>query len=169
MTSIINTPTRALPVLVSDFCDIPTPNLLASGTNTTDSGTSLIDSNAIFILNGVNLVNTGDVVYCYGTGSAATIIEVIDTNTLILNTDIFGENTGFEYFIYQQSPITGSQNEGCLLYFQVTAAGDGSVSVVTTGNDTVTFNGLSTGMLPVKIKKLWLNGTNNVTNAVALW
>jgi hypothetical protein len=168
MTNFITTPSRALAVIISDNCDIPTPNLLAIGLNTTDVASKLIDSNAEFIKNGVNLVNVGDVVYCYTTNKAATIIKVADKFSLILNADVFEGNTDIDYLIYQQSPLTGSQNEGCLLYFEASGV-IGRANVTTAGNDVVRFYGLSSGVLPVKVKKLWADGTVNISSPIALW
>ena len=171
MTNSITTPSRALQIIISDNCDIPTPNLLTSGTNTTDVADELIDSSANFIINGINVVNTGDVVYCYSTERGATIVEVVDENTLILNQDIFDGGTGVDYFIYQQSPLTGAQNEGCLLYVKSTAPNEGKASITTAGNDKVVLLGVSTGVLPVRVKKLWKDNTDALDglSLIALW
>lgn len=171
MTNFITTPSRALNIIISDNCDIPTPNLLTGGKNTSVLEEGLIDSNAVFILNGVNLVNVGDVVYCYDQEKGATIVEVVDENTLILNANIFAENTDIEYFIYQQSPLTGAQNEGCLLYVKSTAPNEGKAYITTAGNDRVVLLGISTGVLPVKVKKLWKDNTDGLDSLslIALW
>ena len=170
MTNFITTPSRALNIIISDNCDIPTPNLLTSGANTTDVLEELIDASANFIINGINVVNTGDVVYCYATEKGATIVEVVDENTLILNTDVFDGGTGVHYFIYQQSPLTGAQNEGCLLYVKSTVPNEGKVSITTAGNDRVVLLGVSTGVLPVKVKKLWKDNTAvDGISLIALW
>ena len=170
MTNFITTPSRALQVIISDNCDIPTPNLLVKGVNTEDLSSKLIDSNAKFINNGVNLVNVGDVVYCYTTDKAATIIKVVDKTSLILNADIFDGNTEVDYFIYQQSPLTGAQNEGCLLFFENADIENGARAQITTsGNDLIILRGLRESMLPVKIKKLWKADTVNISSPTALW
>lgn len=171
MTNFITTPSRALAVIISDNCNIPTPNLLAIGLNTTALASKLIDSNAEFIKNGVNLVNVGDVVYCYTTGKGATITKVVDKFTLILNADVFEGGTGIDYFIYQQSPLTGAQNEGCLLYVKSIVTNGGIADITTAGNDRVVLLGLSTGVLPVKVKKLWKGSTDGLDDLslIALW
>ncbi len=171
MTNFITTPSRALRVIISNNCDIPTPNLLTSGVNTTDVLGELIDTSANFIINGINVVNTGDVVYHYTNERAATIIEVVDEHTLLLNADIFAGATGEDYFIYQQSPLTGAQNEGCLLYVKSVTPGDGMADITTAGNDRVTLLGVSTGVLPVKVKKLWKENTGGLDglSIIALW
>lgn len=169
MTSITTTPSRALTIIPSDNCDIPTPNLLATGSNTSESENELIDSNAEFIKDGVNLVNIGDVLYCYTTNIAATVIEVVNETTLKLNSDVFGAETSIEYFIYQQSPLTGSQNEGCLLFCTAENTNFGSVVVTTSGNDFVVFNFIFSEVLPVKVKKVWKDETNLGANPIALW
>jgi hypothetical protein len=171
MTNSITTPSRALQIIISDNCDIPTPNLLTSGTNTTDVLNKLIDSSADFIINGINVVNTGDVVYCYGIERGATIVEVVSKTTLILNADIFDGSTGLDYFIYQQSPLTGAQNEGCLLYVKSISPEEAKVGITTAGNDRVDFFGVSTGVLPVRVKKLWKASTLGIdgSSVIALW
>jgi hypothetical protein len=171
MTNFITTPSRALQIVASNNCDIPTPNLLTSGTNTTDVLDELIDTSANFIINGINVVNVGDVVYNYADSRAATIIDVVDEHTLLLNADIFAGATGIEYFIYQQSPLTGSQNEGCLLYVKSLSSNEGTADITTAGNDRVSLLGISTGVLPVKIKKLWKDNTDGLDTLsfIALW
>jgi hypothetical protein len=96
---------------------------------------------------------------------------VLYKHTLILNADIFDGNTGFEYFIYQQSPLTGAQNEGCLLYVKSIAPNEAKVGITTAGNDIVAFFGVSTGVLPVRVKKLWKNATTGIDGSciIALW
>jgi hypothetical protein len=160
-------PSRALEVLKSDSANIPTPNLLASGTTTSVIFTTeLVDSTANFIVNTPNgvqyAVNTGDIVYC--TFGAATIVKVIDANTLLLNEGIILlSNTS--YSIYQESPQTGFNNQGAVLYI----GGAGNLKVTTSGNDEVLFLGVQAGtFFPVNVVKVWATGTD-CTNIIALW
>jgi len=160
-------PSRALQVIPSDDANIPTPNLLASGTTTSSIFTyQLIDSNANFIVNTSNgvqyAVNVGDIVYC--SFGAATIVQVVNATTLLLNAGILLLN-GTNYSIYQEGAPTGLNNQGAVLYI----GGAGTLVVTTSGNDIVTFVGIQAGtFFPVNVVKVWATGTD-CTNIVALW
>lgn len=167
-------PSRALSVIKSDNANVPTPNLLASGTSTSIVTDQLIDTNANFIVSSASqasssinnvqyAVNVGDVVYLPNAGQAATIIEVIDATTLLLNVNLgLGIN---DYKIYQQGPQTGLGNQGAVLY--VGNAGD--ITVTTSGNDIVVFANVQAGtFIPVNVIKVWSNVTN-ASSILALW
>lgn len=160
-------PSRALQVIPSDDANIPTPNLLASGVTTSVTfATELIDSNANFIVNTSNgvqyAVNVGDIVYC--TFGAATIIKVVNSTTLLLNTGIMLINN-MSYSIYQDGAPTGLGNQGAVLYI----GSAGNLKVTTSGNDIVTFAGIQAGtFFPVNVVKVWAAGTD-CTEIIALW
>ena len=163
MTNIITTPSRALQVILSDDSDIPTPYLVTKGRTTKDTVGELIDDDAKFISDGVNI---GDIVYIVEPPYSLTIVGITQT---VLTFDVdptIGVNT--EYSIYQQSPVTGSQNQGCLLYVSC-AAGEGALQVTTAGNDIVFFDNLSSGVLPVRVKKAWRENRGINGPIVALW
>lgn len=160
-------PSRALEVLKSDSANIPTPNLLASGTATSTVLGQLVDSSANFIVTtsaGVQYaVNVGDVVYAPGGPDAATIVEVINATTLLLNNNVV--NTGMAYSIYQEGAPTGLNNQGAVLYI----GGAGDLKVTTSGNDIVQFVGVQAGtFFPVNVVKVWASGTS-CTSIIALW
>ena len=59
----------------------------------------------------------------------------------------------------------GIGNRGCLLYI----GGAGSIKVLTSGGDEVTFAGLSAGQfMPVSVVKVFATGTD-ATNIIAMW
>jgi len=160
-------PSRALQVIPSDDANIPTPNLLVTGAATSTVTNQLVDSTANFIVNtptGVQYkVNVGDIVYAPGTPDAATIVEVINATTLLLNNNI--ASAGTTYSIYQEGAQTGLNNQGAVLYI----GGAGNLKVTTSGNDIVLFIGVQTGtFFPVNVVKVWATGTD-CTNIVALW
>lgn len=160
-------PSRALQVIPSDDANIPTPNLLVTGTATSAVTNQLVDSTANFIVTtttGVQYaVNTGDIVYNGSTDQIATIVQVIDANTLLLNVDIMG--SGDSYSIYQEGPQTGLNNQGAVLYI----GGAGNIRVTTSGNDIITFAGIQAGtFFPVNVVKVWATGTD-CTEIIALW
>tara|TARA_R110000868_G_scaffold16109_3_gene73006 strand:+ start:2443 stop:2946 length:504 start_codon:yes stop_codon:yes gene_type:complete len=160
-------PSRALPVIPSDDANVPTPNLLVSGTTTSVIfDYQLIDSNANFIITtptGVQYtVNVGDVVNT--SFGAATIIEVVNATTLNVNAGIFGLSS-LVYSIYQEGAQTGLFNQGAVLYI----GGAGNLKVTTSGNDIVTFAGIQAGtFFPVNVVKVWATGTD-CTEIIALW
>ena len=160
-------PSRALEVLKSDSANIPTPNLLVTGTATSTVVLELVDSTANFIVTtttGVQYkVNVGDVVYCPGTPDAATIVKVVNATTLLLNNNII--SSGDSYSIYQEGAPTGLNNQGAVLYI----GGAGNLKVTTSGNDIITFTGIQAGtFFPVNVVKVWAAGTD-CTNIIALW
>ena len=167
---------RALQVIPSDNCNVPSPILLIEGVNTgynvltpnvlTDTSVEFskrVASQAAGSNNNTQFaVNTGDVVYRYDNGSAATIVNVIDRFNLLLSNDIFGGETNIEYFIYQEGAKTGLGNTGCYLYI---GESDINYEVLTIGGDRVTFTKPQVGtVLPVQIIKLISGGS-----AIALW
>lgn len=173
MANIISTPTRALTVIPSDDCNIPTPNLLVEGTVTDDTTSYiLIDSNAEFFITNSSghreyKVNPGDVVYFYATGFASTVIEVSDENTLVLYSG-GGVVNGDKYKIYQNSEVTGSANKGCLLSIGRT----GTYTLTTSGGDKIEYlvdvNNLP-NVTPFQVVKVWATGTTETENILALW
>lgn len=167
---------RALRVIPSDYCNVPSPNLLIRSSNTGGSGNTLIDTTVKFYSTLASeatnsnrreyAVNVGDVVYCYGTNKAATILEVVSSDELLLNEDIFG-GSSYEYEIYQEGPQTGLGNQGCFLYIGDTSL-IGDLRITTIGGDDGLFNNIPHGFLPIQVKKVWKSGTN-LTNITALW
>lgn len=159
-------PSRALVVIPSNNANIPTPNLLASGTTTSAVTTQLIDTAANFIVTtstGVQYkVNVGDIIYFAGT--AVTIAKVINATTLLLNTTV-SLGSGAVYSIYQEGPQTGLNNQGCVLYVGT----GGNIKVTTSGNDIVTFVNVQDGtFFPINVIKVFETGTT-ATNIIALW
>lgn len=156
---------RALKVISSNNCVIPSPNLLISSTATGQDTNLLIDTTANFIINGTNgtqyRVNTGDVVYNYVTQEAATIVKVINNNTLLLNANSI-VLTGIAYSIYQQGGQTGLGNRGCFLW----ANTSGEVNGLTAGGDLVSV--YITGGTICPIQFISSSGSSSIS-ILALW
>jgi hypothetical protein len=166
---------RALKVIPSDNCNVPSPNLLISGANTSYdilNPNVLTDNSVTFIANNSNglqyNVNVGDVVYCYDTGLAATILEVIDKFNLLLNADIFNGGTGNTYYIYQEGPQTGLGNTGAYLYFGG-EQNTGDLHVTTIGGDDMSVGKVIRPFFPIQVKKVWESGTNIEGAIYAVW
>jgi len=154
-------PTRALKVLPSDNANIPFINVARAGTNTGVQANRLKDNNGHFIFYNVA---PGDIVYNTTNNTAATVISVTNSTTILLNADIF-LTTPVNYIIYQESSQTGFSNQGAVLYI----GGAGDIKVATSGNDIVTFVGIQAGtFFPVNVIKVFTTGTT-CTNIIALW
>jgi hypothetical protein len=166
MANVRIQPGRALNIINSDDANIPFPTINATGTDTTAPiGNQLIDNTKDFVaLN----VCPGNIVYNTTAQLAATIIAYPDPltpDTIELNASIF-TGIGDNYVIYQSGPMAGGgSNFGCVLY----VGGIGSVRVLTTDQDDVTFFGVQTGtFMPVQVVKVFATGTS-ATDIVALW
>jgi hypothetical protein len=152
---------RALRAHPSDNADIAYPSQIAGGTNTTATANKLINSAATYITKNLK---PGDVVHNDTAATAATIVSVDSQTELTLNANIFTA-TGQAYVVYAMSPQTSMGNPGCFLY----VGGTGNVSVITIGNDQITFNGVPAGTtLPIQVRRLRATGTT-ATLVNALW
>lgn len=154
---------RALLTIRSDNSNIPFPQEIESGTNTSIVASKLVDSTALFVTNNVK---TGDIVYDTSDGLTATVVSVDSETQLTLNADIF-TITPTVYVVYAASPQTTIGNAGCFLYVGVA----GNVKVTTIGGDVILFYGAQAGeVLPVQVIKVWspASGTSAV-QLVALW
>ena len=152
---------RALRAHPSDNANIAYPAVVTSGTNTSAVAFKLINSAATFV---VDNIKTGDVVHNDTAGTAATVVSVDSATQLTLNADIF-TTTAQAYAVYAMSAQTSMGNPGCFLY----VGGTGNVSVITLGNDQITFNGVPAGTtLPIQVVKLRSTGTT-ATLINALW
>ncbi len=153
---------RALRAHPSDNANIAFPGTVNSiGTNTTATAFKLINSAADFIANPVYI---GDIVHNDTGSTAATVVSVDSATQLTLNADIFTA-TAQTYTVYSSSSQAGLGNTGAFLY----VGGTGNVSVITIGNDQITFNGVPAGTtLPIQVLKLRATGTT-ATLINALW
>ena len=154
---------RALRVIPSDNADVPSPNVVASGTNTSIATNQLINTAGNFVtLN----VAVGDVVYNITDNTAATVVSVTSATVVVLNANIFAA-TAKTYAIYQESPQTGFGNAGCYIY----VGGAGNVAVTTIGGDEVTFNAVPIGtVLPVQVIRVKNSGSGTTATLInALW
>ena len=152
---------RALRAHPSDNADIAYPNVIEAGTSTSVVTSKLVDSTGLFITNNVA---TGDVVHNDTLGTAATVVSVDSQTQLTLNANIFTA-TAQAFNVYAMSSQTSMGNPGCFLY----VGGTGNVSVITEGNDLITFNGVPAGTtLPIQVIRLRATGTT-ATLINALW
>ena len=167
MSSTKFNPTRALKVIPSDNCNVPYPTVLAQGVTVGEATDLLITSGGPFITNSIYNVNTGDVVYNITSSKAATIIEVIDNDKLLLNADIM--LVGEEFIIYQEGPTTGLGNQGCLLYLSGESVID-NLHITTIGMDDIFIGKVTTGLFVIQTKKVWETGTTFGAGEIhALW
>jgi hypothetical protein len=68
---------------------------------------------------------------------------------LLLNTNCFLAS-GESYKIYQNSSISGSPNDGCLIY----VGGAGNLTVLTSGGEEILFTVPAGIVIPVKVTKV---------------
>jgi hypothetical protein len=147
---------RAIPVIPSNNCDIPFPAIITGGTNTYYSGSEFGDGTKDFQALGVQ---AGDIVYNNSGLQAATVVRLINSYTIELNSPIFEE------FDQQYIIFNGGNNDGSVLY----VGSSGDLRVTTVGGDVVSLVGVSGGQfLPIHITKVWYSGTS-ASNIVALW
>lgn len=146
----------ALNIVSTDNANIPYPNVIETGTATSVVANQLVDSAATFsTLN----VQTGDVVYNNTTLLAATVVNVLNNTTIVLNANIFLA-TSDSYTIYAQNG-----KEACVLYVGT----GGKLRVMTASGQDVLFNNILGGsFLPVQVLKVFKT-TTTATDLVALW
>jgi len=158
----------AIEVNKSDDANIPFPAKVVAGVSDSITANQLIaTSSTDFVAANVKI---GDIVYNVTEELAATVLDIIDPQTLLLNADIFQLVGGTEQFVvYGANPMDNLQdaNNGCVLY--VGKAGD--LTVTTIAGQTVTFSGLPVGFFPVQVKKVWgKNGqAGEADKIIALW
>jgi hypothetical protein len=154
---------RALAVIPSDTVPIPNPFPMSSGTATSTVIDVLDDSTKDFVALGIR---AGDVVYNLNSNTCTTVLFDPTSgapNELALTDDIMV--SGDKYTIYQNSPLSGEPNAGCVLY--VGTGGD--ITAVTAGGDTVTFSQVPTGtFVPVNVVQVLASGTD-ADKILALW
>lgn len=149
---------RAIPVIPSNDVDIPNPAGLGStGTATATTTGKLVDENANFTTNliGAIVVNTTD-------NTIANVLNVIDSETLLLSSDIMVDTE--TYAVYKSD-----NNQGCSLY--IPAQTPANLVVVTIGGDTVRLEGCGSVdesiILPISVSRVLEDTT--ITDIVALW
>jgi hypothetical protein len=124
----------------------------------------LEDSTKDFVALGIRV---GEVVYNTTSNLCALVTQDPSSSNpsqLLIDSDIF--TLGSEsYAVYQNSPLSGEPNAGCVLYVGF----GGDVFVTTAGGDNVLFAGVPTGsFIPVNVVKVWQSATT-ADFIVALW
>jgi len=172
MSSVKLNPTRALKVIPSDDCYVPTPFELIRGTVTASGGggTLLTDSGVFFFVDNSGggrefKVNVGDVVYNITQNIAATITRVVTNKQIECNATIC--LIGDEYIIYQSGQSTGLGNKGCLLYNARNSATGKDLEFETIAGDYVYLLEPPFGLIPIQALKVTSNTT--LQDLYALW
>jgi hypothetical protein len=149
---------RALAVIPSDTVDIP--NIAAvttTGTSDAEATLKLIDAAGDFLNKRVAI---GDIIYA---GTVAATVTAIDSATVLSTSATIPTLTA--YTIYSQA---NNPQNGCVLY----CGGEGTISVVTAGGDTVELVGVPAGLfIPVQVLRVNASVVTGTiaTNIVALW
>ena len=160
---------NAVKIIPNDNINLPEPGIKTSGTSTTGTaGVTLKDSsndflNSVTNPNGYN-VNSGDVVYNTSTNAVAKVLQVVDANTITLDTAIMAA-VGNTYEIYQSNNSAG----GTDLNVYVGTGGDIQVMMTAgTGTENHLFQNVVSGsFLPIQVKRVLATSTT-ASNLLAL-
>lgn len=154
--------TRALNIYESDYAEIPYPQVVTTGESGTSGGVDLLyDETKDFL---ALTVAAGDIVFNTSTNTSATVVEVVDENTILLNASIFTDSVLDNYTIYAASAQTTIGNRGCFLFVGTA----GILVVETIGGDVVTLQTVNSNtIVPIQVVKV-LTGTT-ASRLVALW
>lgn len=156
----------AVEAYVSDNANIPFPQVCVTGESDSITANQLIATSATDFK--AARVKEGDIVYNTTEGTSATVLAVIDAQTLLLNADIFQLVGGTEDFIvYSASPMDNLQdaNNGCVLYVGQT----GDMNVIPLGqNNPILFKNVPVGFFPVQVTALLAKNTT-AKELIALW
>jgi hypothetical protein len=150
-------PTRAIAVdFLNDYVNIPYPNEVMRGYNTSVAADTLIDTSGVdFVSQGIKV---GDTVLNRATNAIANVTYVNPTE-LGLSFDIFSSNPE-SYIIYQ------GENTGCTLF--VGGGGD-DLTVLTADNNQVNLGETVSGsFIPIKVLRVYQTGTA-CSQIIALW
>ena len=152
---------RALSVIPSDTVNIPNiAAVSASGSTTAGTPNKLTDTGGDFLNKRVAI---GDIIYAQSSTPRAVTVIAIDSATVLSVSSTIPTLTA--YTIYSQA---NNPQNGCVLY----CGGEGTISVVTAGGDTVEFVGVPAGLfIPVQVLRVNANVVTGTiaTNIVALW
>lgn len=147
----------AASVIPADNVNIPFPNNVKIGVNSSIVVDRLVDSSTDFVTSGIKV---GDTVLCNDNGGYAYVIAVFPTY-LQLSLDIF-TSSGYAYSIFQ------GENNGCYIYVGSIEFG-ANLEVETIGGNVVTFYGVKAGeIIPVQVRKV-LTSLTTASQLIALW
>lgn len=156
-------PSRALRLAITNNAEIPTLNVLASGTNL------LSGANVSGPIDFIGLgVRVGDIVYNINaplTPVAATVTAVFPAQ-LTLNASIF-PGISQPFIVYQSSSNAGV-NDSPVLYIGTA----GVLCAETAGGDQVVFTSVANGFFPVNVRKILTSigaSTTTASNIIGLW
>ena len=143
---------RALPVIPSQYCDVPFPFVSVDSlvTSVTGGGTRIEDTT----VDVKTYVKTGDIVYFPGVTEAFTVESIYSSDTFVLN-GVTTATAGEQYIVYQ-----GGQHNGCVIH----VASPSIIQFVTIGGDIITLD-VQAGFLPIQIMKVIYSSAGNVITA----
>jgi len=155
---------RALNVIISDYTNIPMPNIITYAQATSTSAGILICSTRNFSSSGVNPLNVqvGDIVY-NTTAQQAAMVTNVDSATQLTLSGAIAMTIGDNFTLYSGTNITGTV-EPCVLY--VGTGGD--LELTTAGGDTVYLINVPSGSF-LPIQTIRVSAFSTASNIVALW
>lgn len=135
----------------------------------TSSGATVVAVNANTFINaaGTALVEVGDLVFQSSAGIdfASRIVAIVDDTTITIG------NSSVSYGAGDTLSVLSQSTEPAVLYVgTVNTTGSPTLKIRTMGGDDVTFhNPVQGSFLPVQTKRIFLTGTADVTNVLALF
>jgi len=159
-----------MPVIKSDTVEIPyPPNFIGSGLTSSADNNKLI---SIFELPDIyDSIQVGDIVINNTTSAIAYVtgVDPSDITTIFISSNIFTDVFGGEEFsIYKSMGNSGITYDAPVLYVESKTPSH-SISVLTAGGQTVTFNNVLNGVFPVQVKRVNATGSTALTTVIALW
>lgn len=163
---------RAITVIQSDTVEIPCPWLrVMTGTSTSVGGGPGAPNLGLIQVSGINFysmnIKAGDIIInkTASPNTIAYVTAIPQADALYLSANIFSvAASNFELYISQGN--AGVTYDAPVIYNPT--AGN-NYSVLTAGNDTVTFNSVPIGVLPVQVSRVNVTGSTASTTLIALW
>ena len=153
---------RAIEVIPNDDINIPSPSAIAAVGVNESSGNIIKDSTKDF----TKSVKIGDVVYNTTSLKIANVVNIDSANTVTISDDIFDVGSVDGYKIFSTTDV---RTEPCVLYIGGSSDGS-SLKVLTADDDIITFYNPARGfVLPVQVKRVFKEGTIDISEIVALW
>lgn len=145
--------------------DVRIPSFACDGSS---SGATVVAVVANTFINaaGTPLVELGDLVYRdNGADIATRIVAIVDDQTITVGSSSVTYGAGTNLTVLSQS------TEPAVLYVgTVDTTGSPKLKIRTMGGDDVTFhNPVQGSFLPVQTKRIFITGTSDVTNVLALF
>ena len=147
--------------------DVRIPSFSINSVSTTGDTVVSAAANVFIDAAGTPLVQVGDLVYQDNASPqyATRIVSIVDDQTITV------DNASAIFGVGATLTVLSQSDEPAVLYVgTVNSAGSPTLKVRTMGGDDVTFhNPVQGSFLPVQVKRIFVTGTADVTNVLALF